>query len=181
MHAHAHTHTYTHTHTHTHTNTFTVPRVTFEIPAVNVFENESAIGIDLMRSGRDFGQSIEVFIKSRDGTAIGECGSRSDLIATLASQAHIAETPHMHTHTLAGEDYIAFNTNIVFEPEERLKTIQVQLAPDDVFPEGSKSFDIFLTASPGVYLSPTTVVNVTILNDDPALPGKTQHFRASDL
>ena len=79
MHAHAHTHTHTHTHT------FTVPRVTFETAAVNVFENESSIGIDLMRSGRDFGQSIEVFIKSRDGTAIGECGSRSDLIATLAS------------------------------------------------------------------------------------------------
>ena len=66
----------------------------------------------------------------------------------------------------------------MFGPEERLKTIQVQLAPDDVFPEGSKSFAIFLTAAPGVYLSPTTVVNVTILNDDPALPGKTGHFHA---
>ena len=85
---------------------------------------------------------------------------------------------HTHTHALAGEDYIAFNTSIVFGPEERLKTIQVQLAPDDVFPEGNKSFDIFLTASPGVYLSPTTVINVTILNDDLALPGEAAYFYA---
>ena len=46
---------------------------------MNVFENESTIGIDLMRSGRDFGQSIEVFIKSRDGTAIGEYGTGTRL------------------------------------------------------------------------------------------------------
>ena len=44
-----------------------------------MFENESAIGIDLLRSGRDFGQSVEVFIKSRDDTAIGEWDSETRL------------------------------------------------------------------------------------------------------
>ena len=81
---HACTCAHTHTHIHIHTHIFTVPQVTFETAAVNVFENQSSIGIDLLRSGRDFGQTIEVFIKSRDDNAIGKWGIQIRLDSHLS-------------------------------------------------------------------------------------------------
>ena len=45
------------------------------------------------------------------------------------------------------------------------------LGEDDIFPAPNKSFEVYLASSPGVYLSPFTYTVVTILNDDPDLPG----------
>ena len=89
---------------------------------------------------------------------------------------------HTHTHTV-GEDYNAVNASVIFEPrsENIIQEFIGTLAPDDVFPEANKSFEIFLTASPGAYLFPDTVVMVTILNDDPPLPGETGLFQVSCL
>ena len=42
---------------------------------------------------------------------------------------------------------------------------------DDIFPEEDETFEILLTTSPGVFLSPYTRTVVTITNDDPDLPG----------
>ena len=87
-----------------------------------------------------------------------------------------------HTHTTAGEDYEAVNTSIMFDPQNSIQEFVGRLALDNVFPEANKSFEIFLTASPGAYLSPDTAVTVTILNDDPPLPSKAGllHIQAKD-
>lgn len=42
---------------------------------------------------------------------------------------------------------------------------------DDIFPEKNETFEVFLTASPGVFLSPYTRMVVTITDDDPDFPG----------
>ena len=43
---------------------------------------------------------------------------------------------------------------------------------DDIFPEENETFEILLTASPGVFLSPHTQMVVTIIDNDPDFPGK---------
>ena len=50
--------------------------------------------------------------------------------------------------------------------------VSVPFTTDDIFPEEDKVFEVYLGASPGVYISPIAYVNVTIENDDPPLPGK---------
>ena len=42
---------------------------------------------------------------------------------------------------------------------------------DDVYPEGEEQFEIFLSASPGGFVVSPAYATVTILNDDPPLPG----------
>ena len=42
---------------------------------------------------------------------------------------------------------------------------------DDVFLEGDELFEIFLSASPGGLIVSPAYATVTILNDDPPLPG----------
>ena len=42
---------------------------------------------------------------------------------------------------------------------------------DDVFPEEAEQFEVILTASPGVFIDAPASAVVTILNDDPDLPG----------
>ena len=42
---------------------------------------------------------------------------------------------------------------------------------DDVFPEEQEEFEVILEASPGVFIDSLASANVSILNDDPDLPG----------
>lgn len=49
--------------------------------------------------------------------------------------------------------------------------MKIKLARDDVFPEANKTFEVYLSASPGVFISPLGYVSATILNDDPELTG----------
>ena len=42
---------------------------------------------------------------------------------------------------------------------------------DDVFPEGPEEFEVFLSAAPGALIVSPAYATVTILNDDPPLPG----------
>ena len=58
-----------------------------------------------------------------------------------------------------------------FSSGETTKEFRVLLGEDDIFPAPNKSFEVYLASSPGVYLSPFTYTVVTILNDDPDLPG----------
>ena len=71
----------------------------------------------------------------------------------------------------AGVDYVAVNVTVAFLPGQTTQEVRVSLAEDDIFPEPNKTFEVYLAASPGVYLSPITYTVVTILNDDPDLPG----------
>ena len=42
---------------------------------------------------------------------------------------------------------------------------------DDVFPEGHEQFEVFLSAAPGALVVSPAYATVTILNEDPPLPG----------
>ena len=42
---------------------------------------------------------------------------------------------------------------------------------DDVFPEGPEQLEVFLSAAPGALIVSPAYASVTILNDDPPLPG----------
>ena len=51
------------------------------------------------------------------------------------------------------------------------KTVLISLTTDDRFPEANKTFEVYLSASPGVFISPVAYATVTILNDDIPVPG----------
>ena len=42
---------------------------------------------------------------------------------------------------------------------------------DDVFPERDEQFEVFLSAAPGALVVSPAYATVTILNEDPPLPG----------
>ena len=42
---------------------------------------------------------------------------------------------------------------------------------DDVFPEPTESFQVFLSTSPGVYIQSPAVATVVIIDTDPNIPG----------
>lgn len=58
-----------------------------------------------------------------------------------------------------------------FAPGVSQVTVPVPLI-DDVFPEDTEIFQVFLSASPGVYVQAPAVATVTINDRDPDLPGK---------
>ena len=72
---------------------------------------------------------------------------------------------------LAGVDYSTVDRNVEFAPGEVTREVQVRIQ-NDIFPEENKTFEVYLAASPGVYLHPITYTTVRILNDDPDLPGE---------
>ena len=60
---------------------------------------------------------------------------------------------------------------VVFEPEESTKLVSILLPEDDVFPEANKTLEVYLSATPGVYINPFGYAYATILNDDEPLTG----------
>lgn len=74
-------------------------------------------------------------------------------------------------HYVADVDYTPIDMAVVFESNESSKVIQILLTEDDVFPEENKTFEVYLTATPGVYVSPFAYALATVLNDDEPLPG----------
>ena len=68
-------------------------------------------------------------------------------------------------------DYIPRTITVEFLPGETTQEFRLLLGEDDIFPAPNKTFEVYLASSPGVYLSPFTYTVVTILNDDPDLPG----------
>ena len=51
------------------------------------------------------------------------------------------------------------------------KRILIPFTDDDILPEANKTFEVYLSASPGVFISPIAYITATILNDDLPLPG----------
>ncbi len=58
-----------------------------------------------------------------------------------------------------------------FLPNQTFLLVPITIV-DDVFPEEAEQFEVILTASPGVFIDSPASTTVTILNDDPDLPGK---------
>ena len=69
------------------------------------------------------------------------------------------------------EDFINESKLLEFAPNQRSLTVTVRLV-DDVFPEGIEEFEVFLSASPGIFIDSPAFARIVILNDDPDLPGR---------
>ncbi|CAI8026301.1 Deleted in malignant brain tumors 1 protein [Geodia barretti] len=74
------------------------------------------------------------------------------------------------TSAIADVDYFPIDTEVVFDPDESSKLVSINLPEDDVFPEANKTFEVYITATPGVLISPIGFAYATILNDDEPLP-----------
>ena len=72
---------------------------------------------------------------------------------------------------IADIDYFPVDTEVIFDLEESSKLISIKLPEDDVFFEANKTFEVYLTATPGVFISPIGFAYATILNDDEPLTG----------
>ena len=80
-----------------------------------------------------------------------------------------------NAHTIytleAGEDFIEVEMDVLFPAQMDSVIVEVPLGPDDIFPGEDKVFEVYLGASPGVFVSPTAHVDVIIVDPDPPLPG----------
>ena len=69
-----------------------------------------------------------------------------------------------------GEDFIPETREFILGAGDTFLEVFINFV-DDVFPEGPEEFEVFLSASPGALIVPSAYASVTILNDDPPLPG----------
>ncbi len=67
-------------------------------------------------------------------------------------------------------DYRFVDRTVEFAAGETRQEVPVRIF-DDIFPEENRTFEVILSCSPGVYISPHSYTTVKILNDDPDLPG----------
>ena len=58
-----------------------------------------------------------------------------------------------------------------FLPEESNLIITIPLV-NDIFPEETEEFQVFLSASPGIFIDSPAYARVIILDDDPDLQGR---------
>ena len=70
----------------------------------------------------------------------------------------------------AGVDFVHTEENVTFARGVDQAQITIPLI-NDVFPEATESFQVFLSASPGVYIQSPAVATVMINDRDPDLPG----------
>ena len=62
-----------------------------------------------------------------------------------------------------------------FLPNESNLIITIPLV-NDIFPEETEEFEVFLSSSPGVFIDSPAYARVVILNDDPDLEGRYLRF-----
>ena len=71
---------------------------------------------------------------------------------------------------LAGRDYVHLDTTVEFASGVTEAQVTIPLI-DDVFPEDPESFEVFLSASPGVYIQSPAAATILINDSDPELRG----------
>lgn len=76
----------------------------------------------------------------------------------------------MHLWSLVDEDFENVDRLIEFSANQESISVPIALT-DDVFPEAMEHFEVVLASSPGVFIDSPARALVTILNDDPELPG----------
>ena len=80
------------------------------------------------------------------------------------------------TFCAVGTDFQLFEggsteADVFFDVGQTSQNVSLSFV-DDIFPENDETFEVLLTASPGVFLSPLTRTMVTIYNEDANLPGE---------
>ena len=69
-----------------------------------------------------------------------------------------------------GDDYEELDLIVSFAAGETATEVELSFV-NDVFPEADEEFDVYLAVSPGTFITEPSSAVVTILNDDPDLPG----------
>ena len=73
---------------------------------------------------------------------------------------------------IVGKDFINTSKVVHFKLGETKSAVKIPLADDDIFPEENKTFEVYLTASQGVFIYPNGYAQAVIFNDDRPLPGR---------
>ena len=146
---------------------FTVPAVIFTFDEFVSLENETAVEIQLTRSG-DLSNVARVTIRTSEVNDRAEQTAQGEFKTPLnCDRLHVI---HFFGQCVAGEDFEMLDTTVEFAEGVTEQVVIVNLV-DDVFPESDEVFEVYLAVSPGVYISRPFNATVFILNDDPPLPG----------
>ncbi|XP_064388263.1 uncharacterized protein LOC135336419 isoform X3 [Halichondria panicea] len=130
-----------------------LPAVSLTSSMFTAFENNSSVNVTVMREG-DLDSEIVVKLKT------------SQLV-----EDNVA---------IAGVDFVHTEENVTFARGVDQAQITIPLI-NDVFPEATESFQVFLSASPGVYIQSPAVATVMINDRDPDLPVMNVSFSAVSL
>ena len=137
-----------------------MPVISLDQDSYEELENTTLV-IIIRRSG-DFSQPLTVYLTlttvTTDNAAIGKISSSYQYIVHH----------HYAYACLAGEDFVPETRELVISEASTIVPIDFI---DDVFPEAAEQFEIFLSAAPGGLVVAPAYATVTILNDDPPLPG----------
>ena len=139
-----------------------MPRISFEESSLVVFENQSVVSINLtIRGEMSLGGSVQFDTNqlSSDNSAISK-SSKFNSIATSFIVFYVVS-----------EDFEGMSQLFEFLPNENNLIITVSLV-NDVFPEETEEFEMFLSSSPGVFIDSPAYARVVILDDDQDLEGR---------
>ena len=155
-------------------HTCTVDEVTLEQGEYSVREEDEVLSVQLFRLG-DLSRTTSVLLRSRTlntpNAAQGiDCHSFCLLLPPFLTPS--PSRPLFSLPSTVEIDYSEFSEIITFEPQQSIVQVNVILSEDDVFPEPDKVFELFLSPSEGVFITPFAAATVTIINQDPDLPGQ---------
>ena len=140
---------------------YAVPRISFNESSFVVFENQSFASISLtIRGEMSVGGSVQFDTRelTSDNAAIGK--SFRFCYISLITYNYVVS-----------EDFEGVSQKFEFLPNESNLIITIPLV-NDIFPEETEEFEIFLSSSPGVFIDSPAYARVVILNDDPDLEGR---------
>ena len=79
---------------------------------------------------------------------------------------------YQFTYTICavGDDFIPETRELILAAGVNFLDVFIAFV-DDVFPEGPEQIEVFLSAAPGALVVSPAYASITILDDDPPLPG----------
>ena len=79
----------------------------------------------------------------------------------------------------AGVDFVEVEMDVLFPAQVASVNVEVPLGLGDTFPGEDRVFEVYLGATPGVFVSPTAYTTVTIIHPYPTRPGESTVVRSS--
>ncbi len=149
------------------------------------FEENSSVTVTVVREG-DQDSEIVVTLKTvqlvHDNSAIGETCMKYLKVNSFSSERalhyimvflYIPAFLQLYCMVFfpVGEDFMHVDERVKFAQGASQVQISIPLI-NDIFPESTESFQVFLSASSGVYIQAPAVATVVIDDRDPDLPGK---------
>ena len=140
--------------------------ISFEKSSFVVFENQSFVSINLtIRGEMSVGGSVQFDTRelTSDNAAIGKSSKFKSIATSFVSFITVI--------IIVSEDFEGVSQQYEFLPNESNLIITIPLV-NDIFPEETEEFEVFLSASPGVFIDSPAYARVVVLNDDLDLQGR---------